>query len=383
MSDARYDALVVGGGHHGTIIACYLARAGLKVGVFERKSHFGGGATSGRGPAPGFLMNYCSHWTRFYGHPAYRDFNLQAEGLRYVFPDENEGMVFEDGTSFVGYSAFKVVDHTYRPPGIFTAERRSHLSANAALLAARRRYLISICSKNSRGTGNPPLATSLYATAALGNVPDALEKLVGRPETGIEPVHQFMTLRQLAYDFFESPELRTLFMRAAATSTGCFADDVIGLQGLIHVVPLALSFEAPAIAIGASQSISDALVAAGRKLGVDYFSRSEVDEILVSGDRATGIRLKSGDTVGASVVVSELGLPQTVLRLMRTVKVNERIAHRLKNIHYDRGQLFWANVALHEPPRYAAADDQSGSRAATEAVMGAEGSGLSRHSLPA
>lgn len=187
-------------------------------------------------------------------------------------------------------------------------------------------------------------------------VPDALEELVDRPETGIEPVHQFMTLRQLAYDFFESAELRTLFMRAAATSTGCFGDDVIGLQGLIHVMPLALACEAPAIAIGASQSISDALVAAGRKLGVDYFSRSEVDEILVSGDRATGIRLKSGDTVAASLVVSGLGLPQTVLRLMRTIKISERIAHRLKNIHYDRGQLFWANVALHEPPRYAAAE---------------------------
>ena len=55
-TDAQYDAVVVGGGHHGTIIACYLARAGLKVAVFERKIRFGGGATSGRGPAPGFLM---------------------------------------------------------------------------------------------------------------------------------------------------------------------------------------------------------------------------------------------------------------------------------------------------------------------------------------
>jgi ribulose 1,5-bisphosphate synthetase/thiazole synthase len=51
-ADARYDAIVVGGGHHGTIIACYLARAGLRVAVFERKSHFGGGATSGRGQRP-------------------------------------------------------------------------------------------------------------------------------------------------------------------------------------------------------------------------------------------------------------------------------------------------------------------------------------------
>ncbi len=185
---------------------------------------------------------------------------------------------------------------------------------------------------------------------------DPLEELVGRPETGIEPVHQVMTLRQLAYDLFESPELRTLFMRAAATSTGCFGDDVIGLQGLIHVLPLALSFEPAAIAVGASQSISDALVAVGRKLGVEYFYQAEVDEILVSGDKATGIRLRKGGAIAANAVVSSLGLPQTVLRPMRGVTVHHRIAHRLKNIHYDRGQLFWANIALHEPPRYAAAE---------------------------
>jgi beta-carotene ketolase (CrtO type) len=285
----------------------------------------------------------------------YRDFNLQAEGLRYVFPDENEGMVFEDGTSFVGYSAFKVVDHvTGRQEYSQQNVDRTYRQVQRFSQRDADTYL-DLLEKFSR-YWKPAFGEHRFTPPPPWGIPDALEKLVGRPESGIEPVHQFMTLRQLAYDFFESPELRTLFMRAAATSTGCFGDDVIGLQGLIHVMPLALSFEAPAIAIGASQSISDSLVSAGRKLGVDYFSRSEVDEILVSGDRATGIRLKSGDTVGASVVVSGLGLPQTVLRLMRTVKVNERIAHRLKNIHYDRGQLFWANVALHEPPRYAAAD---------------------------
>jgi beta-carotene ketolase (CrtO type) len=354
-SDERYDAIVVGGGHHGTIIACYLARAGLRVAVFERKIHFGGGATSGRGPAPGFLMNYCSHWTRFYGHPAYRDFNLQAEGLRYVFPDENEGMVFEDGTSFVGYSAFKVVDHsTGRQAYSQENVDRTHEQIRRFSKRDADTYL-DLIEKYSR-YWKPAFAKHRFTPPPPWGTPDALEELVGRPETGIEPVHQFMTLSQLACDFFESPELRTLFMRAAATSTGCFGDDVIGLQGLIHVLPLALSFEAAAIAIGASQSLSDALVAAGKKLGVEYFSRSEVDEILFSGEKATGIRLKKGDTIAADLVVSGLGLPQTVLRLMRNVKVNERIVHRLKNIHYDRGQLFWANIALHEPPRYAAAD---------------------------
>ena len=110
MSDARYDAVVVGGGHHGTIIAPYLARAGMSVLVLERSAHLGGGACSSEGPAPGFVMNHCSHWTRFYAHPAYRDFSLYDEGLRYVFPEENEGMIFDDGSSFVGFSASRVVD---------------------------------------------------------------------------------------------------------------------------------------------------------------------------------------------------------------------------------------------------------------------------------
>ena len=107
---AHYDAIVVGGGHHGTIIAAYLGAAGLKTAVFERRAQFGGGATSRNGPAAGFRMNICAHWTRFYGHPAYRDFDLGAEGLSYVFPEGNEGIVFEDGSSYIGYSAYRVVD---------------------------------------------------------------------------------------------------------------------------------------------------------------------------------------------------------------------------------------------------------------------------------
>ena len=126
MSDARYDAVVIGGGHHATIIAPYLARAGMSVLVLERTAHLGGGACSSEGPAPGFTMNHCSHWTRFYGHPAYRDFALHEEGLRYVFPEENEGMIFDDSSSFIGFSASRVVDATHRPAGALRREHREN-----------------------------------------------------------------------------------------------------------------------------------------------------------------------------------------------------------------------------------------------------------------
>jgi beta-carotene ketolase (CrtO type) len=353
MPESRYDAVVIGGGHHATIIACYLARAGMSVGVFERAPHLGGGANTSEGPAPGFLMNHCSHWTRFYGHPAYRDFSLYDEGLRYVFPEGNEAMAFDDGSAFVGFSTSRVVDmETGRtepwPSGYErTLDQIRSFSRRDADTYARLHDAFEEHWK-------PAFRRHRFSPPVPWGEPDALEELLDVPGSDIEPVHQFMSIRQLAYDFFESDELRTLFMRAATTSTGCFPDDVPGLQGLVHNLPLVLSFEPAAIAVGGSQAISDALVSAGRKLGVEYFTDSEVAGIRVDGERAAGIVLEDGVRVDAGVVVSGLGVPQTVLRLLDGYGVSERVRHRIENIHYDRGQLLWVNLAVHEPPAYVA-----------------------------
>jgi len=110
MGDKSYDAIVAGGGHHGLIMACYLQRAGMKTGIFELQSKLGGAVTSEGGPVPGFRLNPGANWTRFYGHPAYADFNLREKGLEYIFPDESEAMIFDNDTCLVGYSALKVVD---------------------------------------------------------------------------------------------------------------------------------------------------------------------------------------------------------------------------------------------------------------------------------
>jgi phytoene dehydrogenase-like protein len=359
MTDAHYDAIIAGGGHHGTIVAAYLARAGLSVLVLERTAHLGGGACASEGPAPGFVMNHCSHWTRFYSHPAYRDFALHDEGLRYVFPDQNEGMIFDDGSSFIGFSASRVVDATTgrqerceanvertweQIAGFSKADADTYL----ALLDAYARYW------------KPAFRRHRFSTPPPWGIPDPLEELLDVAGSRIEPVHQFMTLRQLAQDFFESPELQILFMRAATTSTGCFPDDVPGLQGLIHCIPLTLSFEPAAIALGGSQAITDALVAAGRKLGVAYMTSCEVDRIIVENGRASGVELTDGSRLSAELLVSDLGVSQTVLRLLRDVRIDSRLQRRIGNINYDRGQLLWANFAIHEPPRYVAEGDNPG-----------------------
>ncbi len=347
---AQYDAVVLGGGHHSTIIACYLARAGMSVGVFERSGRLGGAAVSGQGPLHGYTMNRYAHWTRFYSHPAYRDFDLHSEGLRYVFPEGNEAMVFDDRTAFVGWSAFRVVDERGTqepwPEGVARTEaaiRRFSPADAETYLHIHEAYV-----KEWKAA----FGAQRFSAPTPYGVPDRLEQLV-RDGGLIEPVHQVMSLRQLAYDFFESDELRTLFMRAATTSTGAYPDDALGLQGLIHVLGLTLSLEPAAIAVGGTQAITDALVKAGRRRGVEYHTHQKVTQIVVENGRAAGIGLADGSIVTADLVVSGLGLPQTVLELLAGTPLARRTANRLRNVHYDRGQLVWANVAVHELPDYA------------------------------
>lgn len=350
MTD-HFDAVIVGGGHHATIIAPYLARAGLSVAVFESRSHLGGGAQSMPGPVAGVTQNPCAHWTRFYGHPAYRDFGLGDLGLRYVFPEGNEAMVFDDGSVFIGYSAARVVDDSGRaePWAEGVARTEANIRAFSQRDADAYLRIHDAYSQHLKGA----FGRQRFTPPPPWGTPDPLEELIGAPGSLIEPVHQVMTMRQLAYDFFESDELRTLFMRAAVTSTGCYPDDVPGLQGFVHNLALVLSLEPAAIAIGGTGAITSALVAAGQLRGVQYFTGTRVDEIVQEGGRATGIRLADGTFVAADIVVSDLGLPQTVLQLLRNGEVAERIRHRLRNVVYDRGQLVWANVVSHEAPDYA------------------------------
>ncbi|MBI4769756.1 MAG: NAD(P)/FAD-dependent oxidoreductase [Chloroflexi bacterium] len=358
-ADANYDAIVIGGGHHGTIVACYLAKAGMKVAVFEKHTNFGGGAVSEEAPAPGFRQNSCAHFTRFYSHPAYTEFNLREEGLKYVFPDENEGMIFYDGSSFIGYSAYRVVDpETGRTEYAEDNVKKTYEQIRRFSGRDAEMYL-NLLDKYTR-YWKPAFHRHRFSPPTPWGVPDALEELLANPDSGLEPVHQFMTVRQIAYDFFESPELRTLFMRATPTSGGCFPDDVPGLQGLVHCLALVLSFEPASIAVGGTQAITDALVAAGKKMGVHYFLGHEVDRLLVEGGEARGVVLSDGAQVSANLVVSDLGVPQTVLRLLRDHPLSDRVMHRIRNIHYDRAQILWGNVAVHQLPQYLAEANNPG-----------------------
>lgn len=356
MADKAYDAVIIGGGHHGTIIAPYLAKAGMKVGVFERLDYLGGGAVSfDDTPAPGFRGNFCAHFTRFYSHPAYKEFNLRGEGLEYVFPDTNEAIIFDDETAYVSYAAFPVVDPQtgetrYNEKNVKkTYDQISRFSKPdaEAYLDWTEKYKEII---------RPAFARHRYSVPTPYGVPDALEELMSNPKSGIDPSMQFMTAKEIAHYFFESEELRILTLRGFQTSSGIYADDVPGLVFTFAILHLVLGWEAAAIAKGGTQSITDALVSAGKKLGVEYFVNSEVDKVIIENGKAKGIKLLDGTEVEAKqMVVSDNATPQLFLRMIGEDHLSTQVRRKVDAYFFDRAQLFWGTVAVHELPQYKAA----------------------------
>ena len=355
MSDKMYDAVIIGGGHHGTIMAPYLAKAGLKVGVFERLDHLGGGAVTEALPAPGFRGNFCAHFTRFYGHPAYKEFNLRDEGLEYTFPDTNEAIIFDDETSYIAYAAFTVVDPKTGETRFNEANVKKTYEQIARFSKTDADTYLDLTEKY-KDKWRAAFHKHRYSAPTPWGVPDALEELFSDPKSGLDLPMQFMTCKQIARYFFESDELRILTLRGYLTSWGCFPDDVPGIAVTIATIHLTLGWEPAAIAKGGTQAITDALVSVGRKLGVEYSLNSEAQKVLLENGRATGIKLMDGTEVAArQLVVSDNASPQLFLRLIGEDRITEDMKRKARVYQFDRGELFWGTVGVHELPQYKAA----------------------------
>lgn len=360
MADAIYDVVIVGGGHHGTVMGALLADAGLSVAIFERQREMGGGACGEDLPLPGFIQNTCAHYTRFWSHPAYAKLKLREHGLNYVMSGSNAegkgciGIAFDDGKCIVGYPAFIVKDID-----TFNFEM-SHSNIQ--------RTLNEIARFSKRDAGVVEKYMNLFFEKMLQafhqyeytpptpfDVPGPLERLV--LDGSIPPEYQFYTVERLAKDLFESPEMQIYYMRMNYGATGCVPMDVPGLYGFIRSLITIFTVESVAVIYGGTHSITHALQRSFSANGGDFFVMKEVDKVLIENGRAAGVRLADGSEVKArKFVVSDVGVPQTIQRLIGEDNVPEQIAHRSKGINYDRAQIFWGNFAMHELPKYKAAD---------------------------
>lgn len=350
MADQTYDVIVIGSGHNGLIAACYLAWAGLKVAVFERDFEVGGGACSEEQPLPAFLSNPCASFTRMYTSPAWEDFQLSERGAWYYTPDVNDAVLFDDGTFLVIYPVFVNPD---LKETVFIEENMKKNYENISKISRKDAdKAIWILEKYQKKWRNAVYEFRMTPPSPWG-VKDPIERLLDDPEGGVDPAWQFMTVKQVAFDVFESTELRLLYMRYVEHTTGLFPQDVLPLSETLFQLAGCVGGSPATVVKGGVHSIAHALQKALTEHGGEFFVRKEVDEIAVENGIAKGVRLKDGSFVEARrAVVSAVPVTETFFRFLRNANVSEDLLRKVGNFSYDRGNIFWAWFALDEPPVY-------------------------------
>jgi phytoene dehydrogenase-like protein len=295
---AHYDAVVIGAGIGGLVAAALLARAGAKVLLVEQHYMAGGYCSTFR--RRGFTFDAATHFYPLLGNPQALTGKLMAElGVRtgWVRMDPVDTFHLPDGSSFVVPADFEA--YRARLDERFPAER-AHLDAFFA--EVREAYLL--------GT---------------------LEHFKGKPTARLDRFRQ-LTLREVLDRHFADPALKLIL-----TADGPHWGSPPGRTSFVFDSMLRLSyFLGNYYPEGGSQAFADELARCVEAAGGEILMSTQVERILLDGDRVAGVEVETTRgpgagrfCVGARAVISNADLRQTCERLLPPERVPAALRERL------------------------------------------------------
>lgn len=339
----HYDAIVIGGGHNGLVNAAYLARAGKKVVVLERRELLGGAAVSEQ-LFPGFTFSVFSYVVSLLRPEIIRDLELPKHGMQ-ILPLESTVTPLPDGDYFAMWGD---ADLTRRE-----ICRHSPLDAEAVTEFGRLMSLMARAVKPILGM-IPPDPTSLAPSDLRG-----LLKL-GRHfrSLGEEKFHalwKLMTMSSADYldEWFECGPLKATKSASGIIGTFMGPRSPGSAYVLLHhyMGEIDGAYRAWGFCKGGNGTISNAIAAAARARGADLRTGSPVKQVLVKGGRATGVVLENGDEYHAPVVVSGLDARRTFLDLVDARELPDDLVAEIRRFRF-RGSSGKVNLALSELPDF-------------------------------
>jgi phytoene dehydrogenase-like protein len=340
---SKYDVVVIGGGHNGLVNAAYLARAGKKVLVLERR-HVLGGAAVTEEVFPGFKFSVCSYVVSLLRPEIIRDLDLPRHGLE-ILPLDGTFTPMENGDYL-----WRVNDHAKTRREI---ARHSKLDAEAydeygKAMVEQGRFVKPILGMM------PPDPTSLDPRGLLKLL--ALGRRFQRlPDEDRYNQVQLMTMS--AVDFLDQ-WFETDVLKATMSASGIIGT-FLGIRSpgtayvLLHhyMGEIDGAYRSWGFARGGTGAISNAIGDAAREAGVEIRTETPIAKILVKKNRATGVVLANGDEIHADVVASSVDPRQTFVRLLGTEHLPDDFVDDINRFKY-RGSSGKVNLALDALPDF-------------------------------
>jgi phytoene dehydrogenase-like protein len=351
-SQSRYDCIVIGAGHNGLVCATMLARGGRSVLVVEAATAVGGAAVT-REFAPGFRVSAGAHLLHLMPADLLRELRLGSHGLEWAA----QGMTT---TALVPNGAPLELDPLRAGQGAGQGLSAADTQAYALYWARMRRFAAALVPMFSRVP--PRLGTTAWADRlALLRLGWQIRKLGRRDMRELLRIGG-MNVYDLLEENFESAPLK-----------GALGfDAVLGANfgprspGTVLTLLYRLAAETAAGSAGLSQpkggmgAVCNALAKAASAAGATLRTGAPVANILVEGDRARGVILESGESIGASSVISSADPKTTFLRLLGSRHLDTGFVRRVNHIRC-RGLSAKLHLALNRAPPFSGLD-QAGMR---------------------
>jgi len=341
--DSRYDAIIVGGGHNGLTTAAYLARAGQRVVVLERRPILGGACVTEE-VWPGRRVSRASYVVSMLQPRVVRDLELARFGYRAVPLDPAYAALTDEGPIF------------FRDNPAATLESIRRVSPHDAdnYTAYEERLFRVADFLRPMLLREPPALGSKHPGDLLSLVREGV-RTAGLSRSEVHEIVRMFTMSvgDLLDEYFEHDGLK-----GSIASTG-----VVGVWAGPYTPGTAYNLLHHALGelngikgawghvIGGMGAISEAIAASARSAGAVIRTNAEVASIDIAGERVIGVTLTDGERLQAPVVASGAHPKTTMLDLAGPENLPEAVTAEIRR-YRTRGGSVKINMVLSEPPRF-------------------------------
>ena len=339
----KYDVIVIGGGHNGLTTAAYLARAGRKVLVLERRYVLGGAAVTEE-VFPGFKFSVASYVVSLLRPEIIRELDLPRHGLE-ILPLDGTYTPMPSGDYL-----WRVNDHAKTRREI---ARHSRVDAEAYDEYGKAMVEMGRFVKPILGM-LPPDPTSLD--------PRGLQKLLFlarrfQQMSRQDQYNQIQLMTMSAVDFLDQ-WFETDVLKATMSASGIIGT-FLGVRSpgtayvLLHhyMGEIDGAFRSWGLCRGGTGAISNAIAAAAREAGVEIRTEVAVEKILVRDNKAYGVVLSNGDEIGANLVASSVDPRLTFMRFLDKGTLPDEFVEDIHRYKF-RGSSGKVNMALDALPNF-------------------------------